>query len=109
MGSHSTIGQSDAFYSPNTMVKRPRLESSLPIYPQRPGEKECAFYMRTRTCKYEETCKFDHPQWVPEGGIPNWKEVIIFHFFRSIYSMSICSKLFLKMYMLFPKSQLYCH
>ncbi|KAM3349951.1 hypothetical protein ACQJBY_022657 [Aegilops geniculata] len=74
MGSHSTIGQSDAFYSPNTMVKRPRLESSLPIYPQRPGEKECAFYMRTRTCKYEETCKFDHPQWVPEGGIPNWKE-----------------------------------
>ncbi|XBI27769.1 hypothetical protein VPH35_052187 [Triticum aestivum] len=40
----------------------------------RPGEKECAFYMRTRTCKYEETCKFDHPQWVPEGGIPNWKE-----------------------------------
>ncbi|VAH77563.1 unnamed protein product [Triticum turgidum subsp. durum] len=74
MGSHSTIGQSYAFYSPNTMVKRPRLESSLPIYPQRPGEKECAFYMRTRTCKYEETCKFDHPQWVPEGGIPNWKE-----------------------------------
>ncbi|XP_044976360.1 zinc finger CCCH domain-containing protein 8-like isoform X2 [Hordeum vulgare subsp. vulgare] len=74
MGSHSTIGQSDDFYSPNTMAKRPRLESSLPIYPQRPGEKECAFYMRTRTCKYEETCKFDHPQWVPKGGIPKWKE-----------------------------------
>lgn len=75
MGSHSTIGQSEALYSPNTMVKRPRLESSLPIYhPQRPGEKDCAFYMRNRTCKYGEACKFDHPQWVPEGGIPNWKE-----------------------------------
>ncbi|KAK8444807.1 hypothetical protein SEVIR_9G202910v4 [Setaria viridis] len=75
MGSHSTVAQNEALYSPNTMAKRPRLESSLPIYPQRPGEKDCAFYMRTRTCKYGEACKFDHPQWVPEGGVPNWKEV----------------------------------
>lgn len=74
MGSHSTMGQSEALYSSNTMAKRPRVESSLPIYPQRPGEKDCAFYMRTRTCMYGEGCKFDHPQWVPEGGIPNWKE-----------------------------------
>ncbi|PAN29698.1 hypothetical protein PAHAL_5G244900 [Panicum hallii] len=75
MGSHNTIGQNEALYSSNTMAKRPRLESSLPLYPQRPGEKDCAFYMRTRTCKYGEACKFDHPQWVPEGGVPNWKEV----------------------------------
>uniref|UniRef100_K3XHL7 C3H1-type domain-containing protein n=1 Tax=Setaria italica TaxID=4555 RepID=K3XHL7_SETIT len=75
MGSHSTVAQNEALYSPNTMAKRPRLESSLPIYPQRPREKDCAFYMRTRTCKYGEACKFDHPQWVPEGGVPNWKEV----------------------------------
>ncbi|XP_062215162.1 zinc finger CCCH domain-containing protein 8-like isoform X3 [Phragmites australis] len=75
MGSHSTIGQSEALYSSDTMVKRPRLESSLPIYPQRPGARDCAFYMRTRTCRYGEACKFDHPQWVPEGGVPNWKEV----------------------------------
>jgi hypothetical protein len=68
MGSHSTIGQSETLYSPNAMVKRPRLESSLPIYP----------YMRSSL--YGEACKFDHPQWVPEGGIPNWKEVIIFPF-----------------------------
>ncbi|XP_062205425.1 zinc finger CCCH domain-containing protein 8-like isoform X2 [Phragmites australis] len=75
MGSHSTVGQSEALYSSNTMAKRPRLESSIPIYLHRPGAKDCAFYMRTRTCKYGETCKFDHPQWVPEGGVPNWKEV----------------------------------
>ncbi|KAJ3670898.1 hypothetical protein LUZ60_008324 [Juncus effusus] len=56
--------------------KRPRVESgSLPIYPQRPGEKDCAHYMLTRTCKFGDTCKFDHPIWVPEGGIPDWKEV----------------------------------
>ncbi|KAK3164781.1 hypothetical protein QOZ80_1AG0024590 [Eleusine coracana subsp. coracana] len=75
MGSHSTFGQSEPLYSSNTMVKRPRLESSFTIYPQRPGLKACAFYMRNRTCKYGVDCKFDHPQWVPEGGIPNWREV----------------------------------
>ncbi|TVU35948.1 hypothetical protein EJB05_17855 [Eragrostis curvula] len=75
MGSHSTIGQSEPLYSSNTMVKRPRLESSLTILPQRPGGKACAFYMRSRTCKFGEGCIFDHPQWVPEGGIPNWREV----------------------------------
>ncbi|CAA0815469.1 Zinc finger CCCH domain-containing protein 37 [Striga hermonthica] len=41
----------------------------------RPGEKDCAYYMQTRTCKFGETCKFDHPVWVPEGGIQDWKEV----------------------------------
>ncbi|OAY82780.1 Zinc finger CCCH domain-containing protein 8 [Ananas comosus] len=84
LGSHSTIGQSQALYSTN-LVKRPRFESNLPIYPQRPGEKDCAHYMLTRTCKchlsqmsklfqkdlyYMKTqkckfgsrCKFNHPK-----------------------------------------------
>jgi hypothetical protein len=26
------------------------------------GEKECAYYMRTGSCKYNVTCKFHHPQ-----------------------------------------------
>ncbi|ONK69920.1 uncharacterized protein A4U43_C05F28230 [Asparagus officinalis] len=77
LGSYNTIGQSDALFSSNSMFKHPRLEtaSSLPVYPQRPGEKDCAHYMQTRTCKFGEACKFDHPIWVPEGGIPDWKEV----------------------------------
>ena len=25
------------------------------------GEVVCPFYMKTRTCKYAVTCKFDHP------------------------------------------------
>ncbi|XP_058095367.1 zinc finger CCCH domain-containing protein 8-like [Magnolia sinica] len=77
LGSHSTFGQSEALFSTNSLAKRPRFESTsnLPIYPQRPGEKDCAHYMLTRTCKFGESCKFDHPIWVPEGGIPDWKEV----------------------------------
>ncbi|KAJ6909941.1 zinc finger CCCH domain-containing protein 37-like [Populus alba x Populus x berolinensis] len=77
LGAHSTIGQSEDWYSTNALAKRARFEttSHLPIYPQRPGEKDCAYYMLTRTCKFGDTCKFDHPVWVPEGGIPDWKEV----------------------------------
>ncbi|KAJ9562974.1 hypothetical protein OSB04_008134 [Centaurea solstitialis] len=77
LGTHNTIGQSEAWYSANPLVKRPRFEStsSLPVYPQRPGEKDCAHYMLTRTCKFGDSCRFDHPIWVPEGGIPDWKEV----------------------------------
>ncbi|XP_027064369.1 zinc finger CCCH domain-containing protein 8 isoform X2 [Coffea arabica] len=76
-GAHNPIGQTEAWFSTNPLAKRPRFESAgnLPIYPQRPGEKDCAYYMLTRTCKYGDSCKFDHPIWVPEGGIPDWKEV----------------------------------
>ncbi|XP_021891180.1 zinc finger CCCH domain-containing protein 37 [Carica papaya] len=77
LGAHDTIGQSEAWYTTTSFAKRYRLESTshLPIYPQRPGEKDCAHYMQTRTCKFGDSCKFDHPIWVPEGGIPDWKEV----------------------------------
>ncbi|CAM8882458.1 unnamed protein product [Rhodiola kirilowii] len=76
LGTHSTIGQND-WLAMSYLAKRPRIESSsiLPTYPRRPGEKDCAHYMLTRTCKFGGTCKFDHPVWVPEGGIPDWKEV----------------------------------
>ncbi|ESQ48761.1 hypothetical protein EUTSA_v10020494mg [Eutrema salsugineum] len=62
--------------SEDYFTKRLKLESTshLPVYPQRPGEKDCTHYMQTRTCKFGESCKFDHPIWVPEGGIPDWKE-----------------------------------
>lgn len=58
--------------------KRPLPDSaggSGEIYPQRPGEKMCAYYMTTRSCSFGVTCRFDHPAWVPVGGIPSWKEV----------------------------------
>lgn len=80
LGARNTIGQAEAWFSANPLAKRPRFESAsnLSIYPQRPGEKDCAHYMQTRTCKFGDSCKFDHPIWVPEGGIPDWKEVIIY-------------------------------
>ncbi|CAH8359841.1 unnamed protein product [Eruca vesicaria subsp. sativa] len=75
-GAHNTIGQTEAWYTTDYLTKRLKLESTshLPVYPQRAGEKDCTHYMQTRTCKFGEGCKFDHPIWVPEGGIPDWKE-----------------------------------
>ncbi|KAL6567594.1 RNA-binding, Nab2-type zinc finger [Orobanche gracilis] len=77
LGAQNKIGQTEAWYSSNFLSKRPRYESTshLPVYPQRPGEKDCAYYMQTRTCKFGDSCMFDHPIWVPEGGIPDWKEL----------------------------------
>ncbi|OMO63653.1 Zinc finger, CCCH-type [Corchorus olitorius] len=76
LDAQNTLGQTEDWYSTSSLVKRYRLEgaSTLSVYPQRPGEKDCAHYMQTRTCKFGDSCKFDHPIWVPEGGIPDWKE-----------------------------------
>jgi Zinc finger C-x8-C-x5-C-x3-H type (and similar) len=30
-------------------------------YPERPGEPDCSYYMRTGTCRFGMTCKFNHP------------------------------------------------
>ncbi|KAL3679423.1 hypothetical protein R1sor_022379 [Riccia sorocarpa] len=67
----------EALQSVDLFSKRPRPDSAgtVAFYPQRPGERLCAFYMTTRTCSFGVTCRFDHPAWVPFGGIPNWKEV----------------------------------
>lgn len=40
-------------------------------YPQRPGEQECAYYLKTGTCKFGAKCKFHHPP----GIVPSWGAV----------------------------------
>eukprot|EP00249_Psilotum_nudum_P021447 c28108_g1_i4 orf=78-1520(+) len=67
----------EVLLSGDVLIKRPRQDgvASFVVYPQRPGEKDCVFYMKTRTCSFGASCKFDHPSWVPAGGIPDWKEV----------------------------------
>ncbi|PKA51000.1 Zinc finger CCCH domain-containing protein 6 [Apostasia shenzhenica] len=36
-------------------------------YPERPGEPDCAYYMRTGTCGYGERCRYNHPR--DRGGV----------------------------------------
>ncbi len=33
----------------------------LVVNPIRPGQPDCAFFMKTGVCKFGETCKFNHP------------------------------------------------
>lgn len=37
-------------------------------YPVRPGELQCAYYLKTGKCKFGATCRFDHPPMAPEQG-----------------------------------------
>ncbi|KAJ9537347.1 hypothetical protein OSB04_030080 [Centaurea solstitialis] len=46
--------------------------SSYPLsksqnFPERPGEPECQFYMKTGDCKFGSSCKYHHP---PEWSVP---------------------------------------
>lgn len=32
------------------------------VFPERPGERDCQYYMRTGDCKYGSICRFHHPR-----------------------------------------------
>ena len=32
------------------------------LFPERPGQLNCDFYMRTGNCKYQLSCRFNHPK-----------------------------------------------
>ncbi|KAL3617543.1 hypothetical protein CASFOL_037864 [Castilleja foliolosa] len=36
--------------------------NGLEEYPERPGEQECVFFMKTGDCKFKFNCKFHHPK-----------------------------------------------
>lgn len=31
------------------------------LYPERPGQQECKYYMKTGECKFGSTCRYHHP------------------------------------------------
>ncbi|KAG2293372.1 hypothetical protein Bca52824_040041 [Brassica carinata] len=40
---------------------RERVEKRMMVYPVRPDAEDCSFYIRTGSCKYGSSCKFNHP------------------------------------------------
>ncbi|XP_041998715.1 zinc finger CCCH domain-containing protein 67-like [Salvia splendens] len=40
-------------------------------YPERPGEPECSFFIKTGDCKFRSNCKFHHPKSCVFKGKPN--------------------------------------
>lgn len=57
-------------YTPSSGRMMPTTAPSTPLmhghreeaYPERPGQPECSFYMRTGGCKFGSQCKFHHPR-----------------------------------------------
>ncbi|XP_071731728.1 zinc finger CCCH domain-containing protein 67-like isoform X2 [Rutidosis leptorrhynchoides] len=39
-------------------------QQQMPVsdYPERPGQPDCSYFMKTGDCKYRTTCKFNHPK-----------------------------------------------
>eukprot|EP00252_Welwitschia_mirabilis_P012997 TRINITY_DN2871_c0_g2_i3.p1 TRINITY_DN2871_c0_g2~~TRINITY_DN2871_c0_g2_i3.p1 ORF type:complete len:429 (+),score=89.39 TRINITY_DN2871_c0_g2_i3:212-1498(+) len=37
------------------------VETEMGPFPERPGEKDCAYYMRTGHCSYGANCRYNHP------------------------------------------------
>lgn len=38
-----------------------RMGDELGTYPDRPGEPDCIYYLRTGSCGYGSNCRFNHP------------------------------------------------
>eukprot|EP00850_Spirogloea_muscicola_P016588 SM000135S27032 [mRNA] locus=s135:379067:379894:+ [translate_table: standard] len=43
------------------LPNRLREEGGAFMFPERPGQPECQYYLRTGDCKYGATCRFHHP------------------------------------------------
>lgn len=46
------------------------------LYPERPGQQECQYYMKTGDCKYGSSCRYHHP---PEAITPKAPVVLNLH------------------------------
>ncbi|CAI5977519.1 unnamed protein product [Closterium sp. NIES-65] len=52
----------EVFYSTSQQQQQQQQEEQeQALYPVRPGEKECAYYMRHGKCSFGATCRFHHP------------------------------------------------
>lgn len=49
------------FQTIDPRLTQPVLTYGPTVYPQRPGQIECDYYMKTGVCKFGERCKFHHP------------------------------------------------
>ncbi|PKA56605.1 Zinc finger CCCH domain-containing protein 3 [Apostasia shenzhenica] len=64
-GSASHVPSSDVLgpsQTPNLKNNVQPSQTSLEHLPERPDQPECQYYMKTGSCKYGSTCKYNHPR-----------------------------------------------
>ncbi|VVA90030.1 unnamed protein product [Arabis nemorensis] len=70
---HSSFRSSDKIEDAFKRMKVNENESNP--YPDRPGERDCQFYLRTGLCGYGSTCRYNHPTHLPQGIIYQKEEL----------------------------------
>ncbi|EOA33184.1 hypothetical protein CARUB_v100138731mg, partial [Capsella rubella] len=59
MSSLSPLMNQDAMWQMNLSSDETMETGS---YPERPGEPDCSYYIRTGLCRFGSTCRFNHPR-----------------------------------------------
>ncbi|KAJ3708165.1 hypothetical protein LUZ61_011870 [Rhynchospora tenuis] len=54
----------------NNMVHSSIISEEESVYPERPGEPECSYYMKHGDCKFGPSCKFHHPKHLQKKAPP---------------------------------------
>ncbi|CAN1128708.1 Zinc finger CCCH domain-containing protein 63 [Linum perenne] len=52
-------GSNCRFNHPDPTVQQPMAADE---YPERPGQPDCSYFLKTGGCKYRSNCKFNHPK-----------------------------------------------
>lgn len=64
--SEKSLPTPPAFAMSNSVTDKFNPRHSLPMlgedYPERPGQPECSYFIKTGDCKYRSNCKFHHPK-----------------------------------------------
>lgn len=60
------------------------------LYPERPGEPDCAYYLRTGLCRYGLTCRYNHP---PDRKLVNLIVcfIVVLHLSGTVFIWSFCN------------------
>lgn len=48
-------------YQPGASPAGPSISQNEDSFPERPGQPDCQYYMRTGDCKYRSSCRYNHP------------------------------------------------
>jgi len=59
------------------------LDPSEPLFPLRPNEPVCQYYMKHGTCKFAQACKFHHPLQLSQQGMTSNGPLVMLNVLRS--------------------------
>lgn len=58
----STFVMNNPTIETNVYMHNQKQMSAVEEFPERPGEPECSYFLKTGDCKFKSNCKFHHPK-----------------------------------------------